>query len=34
MKNIGKSIYEVELNRKKLHQPDLSKFKLNYSYWD
>jgi hypothetical protein len=32
MKNIGKSIYEVELNRKKLHQPDLSKFKLNYSY--
>lgn len=32
MKNLGKSIYEVELNRKKLHQPDLSKFKLDYSY--
>ncbi|WP_431295113.1 serine hydrolase [Pedobacter sp. P26] len=32
MKNLGKSIYEVELNRKKMHQPDLSKFKLDYSY--
>ena len=32
MKNLGKSIYEVELNRKKVYQPDLSKFKLDYSY--
>ncbi|MNK80777.1 hypothetical protein D3C87_1005020 [compost metagenome] len=32
MKNLGKSIYEVELNRKKAHQADLSKFKLDYSY--
>jgi len=32
MKNLGKSIYDVELNRKKVHQPDLSKFKLDYSY--
>lgn len=32
MKNLGKSIYEVELNRKKMHRTDLSKFKLDYSY--
>lgn len=32
MKNLGQSIYEVELNRKKAHRPDLSKFKLDYSY--
>lgn len=32
MKNLGKSVYEVELNRKKAHQPDLSKFKLEYSH--
>ncbi|KIA91474.1 hypothetical protein OC25_21605 [Pedobacter kyungheensis] len=32
MKNLGQSIYEVELNRKKSHQPDLSKFKLDYSH--
>jgi hypothetical protein len=32
MKNLGKSIYEVELKRSKKHQPDLSKFKLDYTY--
>ncbi len=30
MKNLGKSIYEVELTRKKKQIPDLSKFKMEY----
>jgi hypothetical protein len=30
MKNLGKTIYELELNRKKKHLPDLSKFKMDY----
>ncbi|QIL41973.1 serine hydrolase [Pedobacter sp. HDW13] len=32
MKNLGKSIYEVELKRSKKHRPDLSKFKLDYKH--
>ncbi|RQO68554.1 hypothetical protein DBR40_20150 [Pedobacter sp. KBW01] len=32
MKNLGKSIYEVELKRSKKHKPDLSKFKLDYKH--
>ncbi|MGM9475843.1 serine hydrolase [Pedobacter sp. GSP4] len=32
MKNLGKTIYELELNRNKKHKPDLSKFKLDYTY--
>ncbi|RZJ64044.1 MAG: hypothetical protein EOO47_27440, partial [Flavobacterium sp.] len=30
MKNIGKEIYEFELNRKKVNTPDLSKMKMDY----
>jgi hypothetical protein len=31
MKNLGKVIYEHEMKRQKRHQPELSKFKINYS---
>jgi hypothetical protein len=31
MKNLGKVIYEYELQRKRKNVPDLSKFKLDYS---
>lgn len=30
MKNLGRTIYELELNRNKKHQPDLLKYKMNY----
>eukprot|EP00388_Colpodella_angusta_P001116 GDKJ01003716.1.p1 GENE.GDKJ01003716.1~~GDKJ01003716.1.p1 ORF type:complete len:152 (-),score=3.00 GDKJ01003716.1:16-405(-) len=30
MKNLGKVIYEFELNRNKKYQPDLSKYKMKY----
>lgn len=30
MKNLGRSIYEHELQRKKTHQPDLSKYVMTY----
>ncbi len=30
MKNLGRTIYELELNRKKKQLPDLSKFKMDY----
>ncbi len=30
MKNLGRVIYDYELKRKRLHQPDLSKFKMSY----
>lgn len=30
MKNLGRSIYEVELSRTRKHSPDLSKFKMEY----
>ncbi|QPH39914.1 serine hydrolase [Pedobacter endophyticus] len=30
MKNLGKSIYEAELQRTRKHKPDLTKFELNY----
>lgn len=32
MKNLGRSIYEVELKRNKLHKPDLSKYKMDYRW--
>ncbi|TCD24733.1 hypothetical protein EZ456_16740 [Pedobacter psychrodurus] len=32
MKNLGKTIYELELKRVKKHKPDLSKFKIDYVY--
>lgn len=32
MKNLGKTIYEYELNRKKKNLPDLTKLKMVYSY--
>ncbi|MBB2144779.1 hypothetical protein GM921_04745 [Pedobacter sp. LMG 31464] len=31
MKNLGRSIYEYELNRAKKHLPDLNKLKMDYS---
>ncbi|WP_225872519.1 serine hydrolase [Pedobacter polaris] len=31
MKNLGRAIYEFELNRKKKQLPDLSKFKMDYT---
>lgn len=30
LKNLGRLIYEYELNRNKAHQPNLSKFKFSY----
>lgn len=30
MKNLGRSIYDIELNRVKKHKPVLNKFKMNY----
>lgn len=30
LKNLGKVIFEVEKNRKRLRTPDLSKFKMTY----
>lgn len=32
MKNLGHTIYEFEMRRVKKHKPDLSKFKLVYTY--
>ncbi|TBO37016.1 serine hydrolase [Pedobacter kyonggii] len=32
MKNLGRTIYELELKRAKKQQPDLSKFKMDYTY--
>ncbi|WP_293309055.1 serine hydrolase [Pedobacter sp. UBA5917] len=32
MKNLGKTIYDLELNRTKKHRPDLSKFKMDYKH--
>lgn len=31
MKNLGQSIYDLELKRTKKHKPDLSKFKMDYN---
>lgn len=32
MKNLGRTIYELELKRTKKQKPDLSKFKMDYAY--
>lgn len=32
MKNLGRTIYELELKRAKKQKPDLSKFKMDYAY--
>lgn len=32
MKNLGQSIYDLELKRTKKHKPDLSKFKMDYNH--
>ncbi|QNN44532.1 serine hydrolase [Pedobacter roseus] len=32
MKNLGQSIYNLELKRTKKHKPDLSKFKMDYNH--
>ncbi|RIJ34312.1 serine hydrolase [Pontibacter oryzae] len=31
MKNLGQAVYQYELGRKRKHQPDLSRFKIDYS---
>lgn len=34
MYSLGQTIYEYELNRKRLYKPDLEKFKINYDHRD
>ena len=33
LEKLGKTVYDYELQRKRKHQPDLSKFKMTYEKW-